>query len=191
MRRSAATEAAGWPEEGVAMRRTWVLLSVVAVVLLGLLAAGRSLTATAQDATPSGEAAPVTLEMLGSAPAADAPGMNLVLARVTLAPGAVVPAHRHPGQLVVTVESGTLAYTILDEGRSLRAGAGTPTAAEVIEPGAEATLGPGEWFVYEANVVHMDRNPGDEPAVVLITGLVAADQPFLIPVDMDMATPAG
>jgi quercetin dioxygenase-like cupin family protein len=173
------------------MRRTWVLLSVAAVVLLGLLAAGRSLAGTAQDATPGGGAAPVTLETLGSAPAADAPGMNLVSLRLTLAPGAVVPAHRHPGQLVVAVESGALAYTILDDGRSLRAGAGTPTAAEAIEPGVEATLGPGEWFVYVADTAHLDRNPGGEPAVVLITGLVAADQPFLIPVDMEMATPAG
>ena len=173
------------------MRRTWVLLSVAAVVLLGLLAAGRALTATAQDATPSGEMADVTLETLGSAPAADAPGMNLVLLRITLAPGVVVPAHRHPGQLVVTVESGTFAYTILGgAGQSMRAGAGTPTAGEVIEPGAEVTLGPGEWFVEDADVVHMDRNPGDEPAVVLVSGLVAADQPFLIPADMGTATPA-
>jgi len=96
----------------------------------------------------------------------------------------------HPGQLVVTVASGTLGYTILGEGQSMRAGAGTPTAAEVIAPDTEATFGPGEWFVYEAGTVHMDRNPGNEPAVVLLTGLVAADQPFLIPVDMAMATPA-
>ena len=172
------------------MRR--ILLSIALlglVVILGLRTA--PLVPAAQEATPAGEAAPVTAEMLGSAPATDAPGMLLVLLRVTLAPGAVVPAHLHPGQLVVTVESGTLAYTILDEGQSLRAGAGTPTAAEPIPPGTEVTLGPGEWFVYEANVAHMDRNPGDVPAVVLITGLVAADQPFLIPVDMEMATPTG
>jgi hypothetical protein len=75
-------------------------------------------------------------------------------------------------------------------GRLLRAGAGTPTAAEVIAPDTEATFGPGEWFVYEAGTVHMDRNPGNEPAVALITVLLAADQPFRIPADMDMATPA-
>ena len=171
------------------MRRivlTLVLLS--SVVGLGLLT-GQGVPA-AQEATPPGEAAPVTLEMLASAPATDAPGMLQVLARVTLAPGAVVPAHIHPGQLLVTVDSGTLGYTILGEGQSLRAGAGTPTAAEVIAPDTEVSLGPGEWFVYEAGTVHMDRNPGNEPAVVLITGLVAADQPFLIPVDMAMAAPA-
>ena len=167
---------------------------LLACVLLGLGVTLALLTMpsvpAAQEGTPSGEAAPVTLEMLASAPATDAPGMLQVLARVTLAPGAVVPAHLHPGQLLVSVESGTLGYTILGEGQSLRAGAGTPTAAEVIAPDAEATFGPGEWFVYEAYVVHMDRNPGNEPAVVLVSGLVAADQPFLQPVDMDMATPA-
>ena len=171
------------------MRRillTFVLLSSV----VGLSLLTEQGVPAAQEATPAGAAAPVILEMLASAPAADAPGMLQVLARVTLAPGAVVPAHLHPGQLLVSVASGTLGYTILGEGQSLRAGVGTPTAAEVIAPDTEATFGPGEWFVYEAGTVHMDRNPGDEPAVVLLTGLVAADQPFLIPVDMDMATPA-
>ena len=144
----------------------------------------------AQEATPAGEVPPLLIESLGSAPSPDAPGMLLVLLRATLAPGAGLPAHVHPGQLLLSVESGTLGYTILGEGQSLRAGAGTPTAAEVIAPDTEATFGPGEWFVYEAGTVHMDRNPGNEPAVVLITGLVAADQPFLIPVDMAMATPA-
>ncbi len=167
---------------------------LLAFVLLGLVVTLALLTMpsvpAAQEATPAGEAAPVTLETLGSVPATDAPGMLLVSLRLTLAGGAVVPAHFHPGQLVVTVESGTLAYTILGEGQSMRAGAGTPTAAEAIAPDTEATFGPGEWFVYEAGTVHMDRNPGTEPAVVLVTGLVAADQPFLIPVDMDMATPA-
>jgi quercetin dioxygenase-like cupin family protein len=167
---------------------------LLAVVLFGLVVTLGLLTMpsvpAAQEGTPSGAAAPVTLEMLASAPATDAPGMLQVLARVTLAPGAVVPAHIHPGQLLVSVASGTLGYTILGEGQSLRAAAGTPTAAEVIAPDTEVTLGPGEWFVYEAGTVHMDRNPGNEPAVVLISGLVAADQPFLIPVDMDMATPA-
>ena len=169
---------------------------LLAFVLLGLVVTLGLLTMpsvpAAQEGTPSGEAAPVTLETLGSVPATDAPGMLLVSLRLTLGAGAVVPAHYHPGQLVVTVESGTLGYTILGEGQSLRAGAGTPTAAEVIAPDTEVTLGPGEWFVYEAYVVHMDRNPGNEPAVILISGLVAADEPFLIPVDMDMdmATPA-
>ena len=59
------------------MRR--ILLAFVLlgpVVGLGLLTGPR--VPAAQEATPSGEAAPVILETLGSAPAADAPGMLLV-----------------------------------------------------------------------------------------------------------------
>jgi len=115
----------------------------------------------------------------------------LLLQRVTIGPGGVVPSHVHPGQLIVVVESGTLAYTVLGgEGESLRAGAGTPTAAEAIAPGTEVTLGPGEWFVEDPAVVHTARNAGDEPTVLLVTALVAADEPFLQPMDMAMGTPA-
>ena len=121
----------------------------LAVVLLGLvvpvgLLAVQSVPA-AQDATPTGEAAPIALESLGSAPSPDAPGMQLVLLRATIAPGAVAPPHVHPGQLIVAVESGSVAYTILDEeGESGRGRFGTPTAAEVIPPGTEVLLGSGE-----------------------------------------------
>lgn len=145
----------------------------------------------AQDATPAGEAAPITVETLGSTPSMDAPGMSLLLLRFTIAPGGVVPTHVHPGQLIVTVESGMLAYTVLSgEGEVVRAGSGTPTATEVIAPGTEVMLGPGEWFIEHPAAVHTAHNPGDEPTVLLVTGLVATDEPFLQPMEMDMPTPA-
>ena len=34
--------------------------------------------------------------------------------------------------------------------------------------------------------MHTFRNPGDEPLVLLVSALIAADEPFLQPVDMDM-----
>jgi quercetin dioxygenase-like cupin family protein len=120
----------------------------------------------------------------------DVPGKVLVLIRVTLAPGAVVPSHVHPGQIVVAVESGAFAYTVLSgQGHVLRAGAGTPIATEQIPQGTEVTLQTGEWFVEPPDAVHTGHNPGDTPTVLLISGLVAADQPFLQPMEMDMATP--
>ena len=143
----------------------------------------------AQEATPPGEAAAVTLELLGSVPTTDVPGKQLVLYRATLGPGAAVPSHVHPGQLVITIESGTIAYTPLG-GEGKWAGAGTPTAAEVIAPGTEVMLGPGDWFIEDPAVEHAARNAEDEPVVLLIAGLVAADQPFLQPMDMAVATPA-
>ena len=172
------------------MRRT-----LLTVVLLGLVVTVGLLTVpgapAAQDATPPGDTPPITLETLGTAPSLDVPGMSQVLFRVTVAPGGVVPSHIHPGQIIVAVESGALTYTVLGgEGESRRGGAGTPTADEVVAPGTEVVFGPGEWFVEHPAVVHTARNAGDEPTVLLISGLVAADQPFLEPMELDMATPA-
>ena len=172
------------------MRRTllvFVLLGLTVVVSL-LAVPGAP---AAQDATPAGETPPLTLETLGSAPSIDVPGMSQVLLRVTVAPGGVVPSRIHPGQIIVAVESGTLSYIVLGgEGESRRGGTGTPTAEEVLTPGTEVEFGPGEWFVEHPAVVHTARNAGDEPTILLISGLVATDQPFLQPMETDMATPA-
>ena len=172
------------------MRRTlpvFVLLGLV--VGFGVVAVPGALAA--QDATPGGGAAPITLETLGSVPATDAPGQQLVLFRITIAPGGVVPSHVHPGQIIVVVESGTLAYTVLGgEGETVWAGAGTPTAGQAFAPGSEVTLGPGEWFVEDPAVVHTARNAGNEPTVLLVSGLAAADEPFLQPSELDMGTPS-
>ena len=167
---------------------------LLAVVPVGFVVGLALLTAqgvpAAQEATPPGEAPPLTLELLGSVPSTDAPGMQLHLLRVTIAPGAAAPPHMHAGQLVVAIESGTAAYTILDEGAETgRGGFGTPTATDVITAGTEVMLSQGEWFLEEPGVVHTVRNPGDAPLVLLISALVAADQPILQPMEMDMATP--
>ncbi len=171
------------------MRHT--LLKVVVLGLVGALGLFTVRGTPAQEATPAGEAAPLTIESLGSAPSPDAPGMLLVLLRAMLAPGAGLPAHVHPGQFIVAVESGTAAYAIVDdEGESGRGRYGTPTATEVITPGPEVLLGPGEWIIEEPGIVHTFRNPGDEPLVLLVSGLIRADEPFLQPIDIGMATPA-
>ena len=96
--------------------------------------------------------------------------MQLALLRATIAPGVVAPPHVHPDQLIVAVESGSVAYTILDEnGESGRGQFGTPTAAEVIPPGTEVILALAEWIIEEPGIVHTFRNPGDEPLVLLVS----------------------
>ena len=112
------------------MFRVPALVSVTAVALLGLvLAAGRTPPTVAQEATPA--AGEVAVELLGHGPPSAAPGFDLSLYRVTLAPCAAVPPHTHPGATVVSVEAGTLAFTPPEaEARLVRAGTGATPGAE-------------------------------------------------------------
>jgi quercetin dioxygenase-like cupin family protein len=173
------------------------ILSTLA--LLGLVVALGLFTLpvrpTAQESTPLVEAVPradhtpIFLEVLGSALTTEVPNKRLTLDRLTLAPGASMFAHTHPGQLVVAIESGTLAYTVLSgDGASVRAAAGTPIAEEVIPPGTEVIFGPGEFLVELPGVAHSYRNPGEEPVVLLMSGLVGFDV-FFQPVETPVATP--
>ena len=176
------------------MRRT-LLTPVILGLVVGLSLFTMSASPAAQEATPMGEASPsaeptpIFLELLGSALTTEVPNKRLTLLRLTLAPGASMFAHTHPGQLVVAVESGTLVYTVLSgAGTSVRAAAGTPIAEEVIPPGTETTFGPGEFLVEPPGVAHTYRNPGNEPVVLLISALVGFDV-FFQPVATPVATP--
>ena len=149
-----------------------------------LVAAGaRSRARAAQDATPpSAQATGVTVQGLGSGDPAATPDLELTLRRVTLAPGGVVPAHSHPGALVIAVEAGAFGYTALG-GTALvyRASAeGTPAIeadAEEAPIGTEIVLGPGEWIFADHPQEEL-RNAGDADLVFLIAVLTRLGEPF-------------
>ncbi|MBA2278610.1 MAG: hypothetical protein H0W06_12690, partial [Chloroflexia bacterium] len=109
------------------MRRISILSALVAFALFGLVALGLSIT-FAQDATPPPAAVGVTTDILGSGQPDAAPGEALGMRRNTFAPGGVVPAHMHPGALVLHVESGELTYTVIEGTVQIQraATAGTP-----------------------------------------------------------------
>ncbi|HEX2280813.1 MAG TPA: cupin domain-containing protein [Thermomicrobiales bacterium] len=177
------------------MRRTVVTLVLLGLVIgLGLFT--RSVMPPAQgssllvEAAPNADHTPIFLESLGSTLTTEVPNKRLQLMRLTLAPGASMFAHTHPGELVVAIESGTLAYTVLSgDGASVRGAIGIPIAEEVIPPGAEAIFGPGEFLVEPPGVAHSYRNPGEEPVVLLISALTGFDV-FFQPVETPVATPA-
>jgi hypothetical protein len=184
------------------MRRFSAPLSVVAVVLFGLAMMGGMSTA-AQEATPAagpnivvGQLAPlgepfealpgVNIEFINEGEPAAASGQSLVLWRVILSDGGEIPSHSHPGTTVLTVESGSLSWTLL---------AGTvqvarPGAAleQVTEPGTEILLDPGASLFYNADVLHSARGVAGVPASVLIASLFEAGQPFIALTDAP-ATP--
>ena len=91
------------------------------------------------------------------------PGREMIQVRVDFAPGAAAPAHRHPGEEIVNVLSGSLEYRV--EGR------------------AAVTLGAGEVLFIPAGAVHSARNVGRETASELATYIVAKGRPLLMPAD--------
>ena len=175
--------------------RREVLLRIGGASFAALLgSATRWVPSAAQDATPAAPtgAVGITVQPIGAGQPAAAPGLELTLRRMTIAPGGGVPAHSHPGALVIFVEAGTWGYTALGGTAQLTraAVAGTPTPAEEMPVGTEVILSAGDWLFVEDPRDDI-RNAGEDDVVLLIAGLTRVGEPFttLMPgMEMD-ATP--
>ena len=165
------------------MRGVSVLLSVVAVVLAGWVLIGRPVVGTvAQEGTPAAEERlplGAAAAFLAGGPIAELPQRPgyLVMVRLTLEPGAVLPPNPNdPTFALVYVESGTL--TIRSEA-AVGVARATPgaefPAEEELAAGTELTLGPGDSFVAPPNVHGELRNDGTAPAVLLMALAVPAE----------------
>jgi hypothetical protein len=158
-----------------------------AVLLVGLALAGtRLLTGIAQEATPTHDMAAMPPGSVGLksvvlariAPAA-APGQELQLVRVEVAPGATVAPHTHPGTIVLCLESGAPVFGVAEGTATLThaATAATPEAAETVTAGAEIELLPGDCLTFDATeTVHTLRNSGG-PAVIWQAHLYVLGEP--------------
>jgi len=128
----------------------------------------------------------VHLQFLNEGQSAAAPDHMLVLYRVIL-DGGEIPSHTHPGATVLTVESGTLSWTLqAGSANVIRPGA---APEQVTEPGTEVVLGPGEGMWYNADVVHTARAAEAVPASVLVSALLETGQPAFT-LTNEHATPA-
>ena len=161
------------------MRRLSVLLSLAAVLLVGLAlgarlgpgAAGQEEEEEEEEfEVPEG----VTFEVLGYGVAEELPAApaDLFLFRTVLEPGAAFPfGEDEPGVALAHVEEGVLTVAIEGPMTVLRAaGAGTPfpTEAETFAAGEEFEMGAGDSAVFPPFVAGEIRNDGEEPAVVLV-----------------------
>ena len=163
------------------MRRAFSVLSVLLLVF-GLASLGPA-GVRAQEGQPLDLpcVTGTTVLPLTQAMPKDAPGDALILLQLTIAPNSGFAPHKHPGVVTVSVVSGALEFTHLDTGEMsvMRAANGaTPAAAEQVTKGVPVTLNPGDWMV-EEGMVHTMLNKGSEPAVLLVSGLVPADQPLV------------
>jgi quercetin dioxygenase-like cupin family protein len=167
----------------VIMRRFHVLLSLMVVVLLGVLTLQAQSAAIAQEATPPAEELEgVTFEPLGFGTAEELPAAPAVLQlfRVTLDPGASIPAEEgSPNIVLLYVESGSLTIQIESPLQVTRAATieafATPGAVEEgadlgpeeVAAGTEVTLEAGDSVVLQFLGAGELRNDGDEPVVGL------------------------
>jgi len=161
-----------------------VSLAVVLLAAVGLVACGGSeepartgdststtVTPSTTIATASTEASPGTtvevrtevLTQFADPPGAD--GRTLSLVRYTIAPGAKLSPHVHPGVQMAHIESGTLTYTIVSgtamverAGSSDRTVAPGPTTIELVA---------GDSVIEVDDMVHYGENRTAEPIVIL------------------------
>ena len=161
------------------------LVSLTVVVLVGLGPVGARQARTEAVAAASPTAAPVVRELLGQGLPPAAQGQNLDLVRYTIAPGATLPIHVHPGMQVAFILSGELTYHVLLGEVPVTRSANQPVAApsEIVAAGETTILHPNDSIVEAPGVVHFGENLGTEPVVILAATLFASDQPSAIVVN--------
>jgi quercetin dioxygenase-like cupin family protein len=151
------------------MRR--VVFAAIALVLagLGVLHAGPR---------PAGAQEGVSVQMLGRGEPPEAAGQQLTLLRATFAVGSELRPHRHPGPMLLYIESGALTYTLMEGTAEITRASAPSTGAtpEILAAGQGTVLDVGDQLL-ERGVVHAAHNAGADPAVVLISALLAPGQP--------------
>jgi quercetin dioxygenase-like cupin family protein len=167
------------------MRRFPVLVSVIAVMLLGMLALHAQPVAIAQEATPAAEGMEpegVTFEPLAITSGLTLPSpADMIALRFSIDPGAVLPLEASdPSSGMLIVESGTFTVRVdapwaVSRSGSLNAAIGTAVATgtftpsdEQIASGQEVTMGAGDAAYIPGSVSGEIRNDGQEPVVGVV-----------------------
>jgi hypothetical protein len=161
------------------IRRTLTLVIAV-VVLFGLNAPLSLQIAVAQESTPqAGPELPsgVTAEFIGGAPLTELPANPelVVLVRLTLEPGAILPPEPNdPTGAFVVIESGALTTRSTGPLTVSRASE-EDFIMEPVATDTETTLGPGDALYVGPFQATEVRNDGDEPAVFLLVNILPSE----------------
>src|SRR6478609_6752609 len=100
----------------ISIERVVTAFLLMAIPLAGTLAHQASPAASGTPAAGTPASGAVVREVLASSDPAEAPGEILSLVRYTIPAGAVLPVHKHPGDQMATVISGTLTYHVVANG---------------------------------------------------------------------------
>jgi len=143
-------------------------------------------TTTASDASPTATVA-VQKDVLGTD--VDPPGAlgrTLTLIRYTIAPGAKLAPHVHPGVQMASIQSGSLTYTVVSGTATVQRAGGS--AVEPVTGPSTITLGPGDAVIEKDDMVHFGANTTDGPVVIVATLLTEDGSELAIPVTTVAAT---
>jgi hypothetical protein len=179
------------------MRQRSLTLLAVLLLTLGAAACGdggsaldgaagpTETTATGAPSAPAGE--PVVREILSEqVDPPGAPGMTLSLVRYTIAPGAQLAPHVHPGIQMAFIESGTLAYTVESGTATIRRTSGSN---EPVTGPATTSVEAGESVIELGDMVHFGANDTDAPIVILAALLTEDGAGLSVPVTVSEGPP--
>ncbi len=112
-------------------------------------------------------------------------GRTLTLVRYTIAPGAKLAPHVHPGVQMASIESGSLTYTVVSGTATVQRADG---AVEPVTGPSTTTLGPGDAVIETGDMVHFGANPTKVPVVIEATLLTEDGKDLAIPVTTTFPT---
>jgi quercetin dioxygenase-like cupin family protein len=154
--------------------------AVVFVVLqvLALIAALLGERVLAHQGAADDQLPGVVVETLGQSPVVGEGDDDLVLLRVTIEPGASIPASDGPRAAVVVLEEGRVGVALEraagEASLTLAGGKGTGPLA----PGDETILAPGDAISFGEGARLALRNAGDGEATLLYAAVAAAGDPL-------------
>ena len=162
------------------MTRAFAGLVVLGVVAFGATATAQTTTTTGSTSTTTSSGTTGIIRAdLGSTAPANAPGQELYLQRVTIAPGAKLPEHFHQGTQIARILGGVLTYDIASGSAVVTRADGK---TETVDAPATVTLEKGDGLVETQGLVHHGSNRGKKPVVIEIASLLAAGAPLSTPV---------
>jgi len=154
------------------LTRSFFVASVVAASLtIGTGPVAAQTTSTSNGTT--------RIELAEGTPA-NAPGQQLYLQEVRIAPGAKLPTHFHQGTQVASVRKGVLTYDIVSGSAQVTRADGT---VETFDGPASIKLRKGDALLEPETLVHFGANAGKKPVVVLVAALLAQGAPLATPIE--------
>lgn len=158
--------------------RSWLGLAALVATSALFVSCGSN-----DDAT---DAEPVFREILGQTDGPPgAPDQRLSLVRYTIAPGAQLAPHVHPGIQMASIVSGVLTYRVVAGTATVQRqvdASGVPeTVDEIIGP-ADTILYAGDTILEVASMQHFGSNQTNAPVVILAALLTDPDADLAVPV---------